>query len=556
MSFRFSKGSIAIIIVIIVVATVLATVSYQYSTSTADAIFKIASDDVRSNAEIQAGDLAAILINKLGGVSANLQVMADAPAVQNKDVQDAAPLFNSARESTSDFTSSYFWVDSNGKLLWADAFTNSTIAQQYRGDDRTFRDYYSKPKETLEPYYSAVVVSVDGVPRMYVSHPILGTVQEGVKEFKGVVVAAVDLDVLGRYLQSQLSSSKYQSTTGMIDKNGTILYSSDTSMIGKDIFGPEFQVLLPAELKDTFNNFLRRSLAGQAGSGDFSYRGNTSTIAYQPVLIQDNSFAVLYVVAPHQLAGNVFSLVEGQRTFTTILIAVVGAVAGGIALLVLVWNKRLSELVASKTEELRISAASVTSSNKQLEKLNRQLASANEQLVTANEQLQMNDKMQREFINIAAHELRTPTQAILGYSDLFEMQPETRDEAMKAVSRNAMRLERLTQDILDVSRIEGRALELNKEAFDISDVISVALQDAKRQVANGDIKFVYASPDNIMIEADKARITQVVSNLLNNAIKFTKKGTIKVSVERDLPGQIRVSVEDSGTGIHPEMQPR
>jgi signal transduction histidine kinase len=126
---------------------------------------------------------------------------------------------------------------------------------------------------------------------------------------------------------------------------------------------------------------------------------------------------------------------------------------------------------------------------------------------------------------------------------------------MRAVSRNALRLQRLTQDILDVSRIEGKALVLEKEKFAIAEVIRNALDDAKRQVANGDIKFVYDESEDITIEGDKARITQVVSNLLNNAIKFTKKGTITIRTEKDRD-RVKVSVIDEGTGIHEDIQPR
>ena len=148
------------------VAAVLSVISYQYSTYTADEIFEIASDDVRSNADIQSNDLANILVNKIESVRTNLEIMADSAAIQDHDVQAAVPLFASARESTSDFASSYFWMDRDGKLLWADAFTNKTIEQQYRGDDRSFREYYSDPRDTFAPYYSTVVESVDGVPRL------------------------------------------------------------------------------------------------------------------------------------------------------------------------------------------------------------------------------------------------------------------------------------------------------------------------------------------------------------------------------------------------------
>ncbi|TLY06684.1 MAG: HAMP domain-containing histidine kinase, partial [Thaumarchaeota archaeon] len=158
-------------------------------------------------------------------------------------------------------------------------------------------------------------------------------------------------------------------------------------------------------------------------------------------------------------------------------------------------------------------------------------------------------------INIAAHELRTPTQAIIGFSELFELRPEEREESMKAVARNATRLERLTNDILDVTKIEGKSLTLNKEKFNISEVVSAAVDDAKRQIANGDVRLIYQEPKEILVEGDKERITQVISNLLRNAIKFTKKGSIFVLSE-EKGNEVVVSVVDSGSGIDPEIQPR
>ena len=550
---RMPLQSIILVVVIAAAAAGLSFASYQYSNYVAGEIVTIASDDVRSNAEIQAHDLSNVLVNKMEAVITNLEIMSETTSVLNKDVRAAVPLFTSARDSTNDFASSYFWIDRDGTLVWADAFTNSTIEQQYNGDDRSFRDYYKVPSETLQPYYSTVIESVDGVPRLYISFPIIDSRSEvqvpGSSAFEGVVVAAMDLDDLGAFLQSQLSP-KYQSTTGLIDREGRILYTRDATNIGKDLFGEEIQSLLPIEIRDTFNNFLRESLKGQPGSGDLTYQGNTSTIAYQPVTIRGNDFAVLYITVPHQLAGHVSVLIDQHRTFNTILIAVIGAVATVTASLVLLWNRRLSDKVELRTSQLKTANESLIDSN-------RQLGKANEQLVQANKQLQLNEKMQREFINVAAHELRTPTQAILGYSDLFELEPDSRDEAMKAVSRNALRLERLTQDILDVSRIEGKALELNKEKFSIAEVIRPAIEDARKQLANGDIKFAYQNGEDVSVEGDKARITQVVSNLLNNAIKFTKKGIITVRTEKDTgAGHLIVSVIDDGEGIHQDIQPR
>src|ERR687895_142792 len=287
------------------------------------------------------------------------------------------------------------------------------------------------------------------------------------------------------------------------------------------------------KIRDRFNSFLRDSLRGDAGSGDIRIQGNTSTIAYQPVSFSGDNFAVVYIVAPHNIQGAVGALIDQQRDFNLIIIGSIGAVAVAIAFLILNWNRRLSGIVKSKTAELE---------------------QANLTLRGAIEQLKDHDKMQREFINVAAHELRTPTQAIIGYSELFYLRPDTREESIKAITRNAGRLESLTRDILDVTRIEGHRLELNKEGFDISEVVASAIDDTRRRVDYSNIKFEY-SPRKIVVQADRMRISQVVSNLLNNAAKFTKRGTVYISADTE-DGQIVVSVRDTGPGIDPEIMPK
>jgi signal transduction histidine kinase len=540
-SIKLSRNTRSILLLVLIgaIAFVLSIASYRYSAFTSEQIRKIAAQDMRSNAEIEAHDIANILNNKIDAVRNNLGLLSGLPTIQNQDVESSKKLFSDAQETTGNTTSSYFWLNRDGKLLWANAFDNQTIYDQYAGDDRSFRPYFSEPRDTLRAYFSSLIESVDGVPRLYLAHPIVLNTNENDNNstnriFNGVVVSAIDLNEFGQVLQSQLST-KYGSTLGMIDRNGMILYSSNATYIGKDIFGDEFQPVIPVEIRDTFNSFLRNSLEGTAGSGDVTFQGNTSTIAYEPVSFSGDNFAVVYIVVPHNIQGAVGSLIDQQRDFNLIVIGLIGAFAGGIAYLVLVWNRRLSGIVKSKTAELE---------------------QANKSLQEALEQLKDHDRMQREFINVAAHELRTPTQAIIGYSDLFYLRPESRELAIKAIARNAERLERLTHDILDVTRIEGHRLDLNKEKFDISEVVASAIEDTKRRVDdnNDSIKFQY-TPRKIVVEADRMRISQVVSNLLGNAVKFTKQGTVYISADSK-DGEAIVSVKDSGTGIDPEIVSR
>jgi two-component system, OmpR family, sensor histidine kinase VicK len=184
------------------------------------------------------------------------------------------------------------------------------------------------------------------------------------------------------------------------------------------------------------------------------------------------------------------------------------------------------------------------------------------------EQLKSHDKMQKEFINIASHEMKTPTQAIIGYADLIKKHPEKRDDMMQAISRNAVRLQRLTNDILDVTRIDSNTLNPHKELFNLDDLIANVIQDNVGYIEkeNLSVKLLYNIKRDIneplSVDADRDRIAQVISNLLNNAIKFTSKrmdGVIFVSAERKKNSnqeEVIVSIKDTGEGINPEIQPR
>jgi signal transduction histidine kinase len=177
------------------------------------------------------------------------------------------------------------------------------------------------------------------------------------------------------------------------------------------------------------------------------------------------------------------------------------------------------------------------------------------------EQLKLHDKMQKDFINIAAHELRTPIQPILGLTEalLLKSKDETAKELLEVVVRNAKRLRTLIENILDVTRIENQSLSLRKERFNINGIILNILEEYERRdnKRKNDLKIVFTSKDDFLVEADKGRVMQVISNLMNNAIKFTLKGTITVTTKKkEEKNEIIVSIKDTGSGIDPEIMPR
>jgi two-component system sensor histidine kinase VicK len=178
------------------------------------------------------------------------------------------------------------------------------------------------------------------------------------------------------------------------------------------------------------------------------------------------------------------------------------------------------------------------------------------------EQLKVHNKMQKEFINVAAHELRTPIQPILGLSEvLLSKEGDIRQyhDPISAIRRNAKRLQRLTEDILDVTRIESQTLELKKERVNINEKIRDVINDVKNQINNPDrLKIIFSEKIKpVYVETDKTRLYQVIANLITNAIKFTREGTITVSVDvNDINDELIVTVKDSGEGIHSDIIPR
>jgi two-component system, OmpR family, sensor histidine kinase VicK len=180
------------------------------------------------------------------------------------------------------------------------------------------------------------------------------------------------------------------------------------------------------------------------------------------------------------------------------------------------------------------------------------------------EELRKADRMQKEFISIAAHELKTPIQAILGMSSLLKYYPERTDQVIEVISRNAVRLQRLSANILDATRIESQTLKLAKERFNICDLIPTIIEDYREKIkdsTNDKVKLIYNdnSKNNnpIVVAADKERIIQVISNLLSNSIQFTSEGYISLNVVIDNnSNEVIVTVRDTGIGINPEIIPK
>jgi signal transduction histidine kinase len=187
------------------------------------------------------------------------------------------------------------------------------------------------------------------------------------------------------------------------------------------------------------------------------------------------------------------------------------------------------------------------------------LREANKNLLYSYQKLEEHDAMEKEFINLAAHELRTPSQSIVGYSEMLKVLPERNKQYEEAISRNAERLYSLVTNMLSIARIESQTMKLNKTIFDLNIKIDYVIKDISQQLElqrSNKVGIEFKPIGKINITADKEKIFQVFVNLLNNALKFTNQGTIIITAkQKEKTYQAVVMIKDSGPGIDPEIIP-
>ena len=566
---RLSRLNIAILVIIVVVGFLSSSLSYQYSSMTANKVEELASDNIRSNARITAFDLSRIfyhtvnpVVNKLGVLSSNLSEGFD-----NQSMNQI--LLKFAQDSTMDLTEGYYLFDKDGQILSWTGLDPKNLTT-FGSSDLMDEEFVRIPLETSLPYYSNVLNFHDSQPRLLISFPIfrggpeVGTGDSEISNSTtlsndhspvGVIVAAINLNTVGEMLQRDLSP-EVVSNVGFMDRDGVIVYAREPSLVGKNYLSPEFQSLVSEEIKSSYNAIINNSLRDRNGGVNDIELPNTDsivTMAYQPVRIGTEHLWTLYVSVPHSLATEVGVLIDQLSTFSTIVVITTACVAVFISFIVLSWNKRLDNAIRSRTGQLK--------------EINNSLGETNRRLAVANKQLKIHDKMQKEFINVAAHELRTPIMPILGEAQYIERQfmaskplVAVDNEQVESIMRNARRLVRLASDILDVTRIESKSLKLSKEPFDLDLIIHSVLEDTKNALRADEeranqVQLQYRSTGAILVHADKGRIYQVIYNLLANSVKFTQEGYIRVAVEKN-SHDIVLSVTDTGKGIDSDIMTR
>ena len=263
-----------------------------------------------------------------------------------------------------------------------------------------------------------------------------------------------------------------------------------------------------------------------------------------------------------------------ESFYTTIWVLIIGCLLGAVALgLANILVSR--EIGKRRTAELALTDANreledrIDERTKELENVNESLklvASEREDLLkkeqSARREAEIANRLRDEFMATVSHELKTPLNSILGWARMLKAGDLDEDQVKKALGtiiKNSETQNRLIEDLLDVARIISGKLVLEFEPIDPSELVHDAIQSVQplAQAKNIEItEAVETSAQALAMSGDRNRLTQVFSNLLTNAVKFTPEGgriEVRLSAEDE---RLNVSVKDNGVGIKPEFLPK
>jgi signal transduction histidine kinase len=472
-------------------------------------------------------------------------IMARLQAISNSDVlQQGDTSSNETKKVLQEIHTQIDTITPIDRLLILDNNDIVTVDVATKGEetfvgiDFSYREWVNLTKATRTAVFSNGFEGIDGKYKIAISYPIIDKISG---EYLGLVGTLIPtIPFFEHYGNIYDIKSQY---LAILDRNSVELTHPIKSFIGKPFFGSHIQE--STGHNKILNNFVQTVMSGNAAFEIYEFKNGQRLNTGHPVFIAGQPTYFVFVVTPTlAIFSSINEVISSDRIgkFSLLVGTTVAVVV--LILFLIKWSSNLNNEVRRRTREI---------------------SDYSKQLSLANEQLKIHDKTQKEFINLAAHELRTPIQPILALSEVLLLKRgniEEYRESLDIVNRNARRLKQLTEAIIDVTRIESHTLSLKREQFNINDVIKDVVQDFRSQ-AEGDNKGgsqtkIQFEPkeDIIFVEADKGRISQVISNLLGNAIKFTDgKGSVSILSEKK-DNQTIVSVKDTGRGIDPEIFPK
>ena len=454
-----------------------------------------------------------------------------AASLSGKDPESASAkeIMEVTKASIGQYTDTLVWLDQRGTLISAIGGGSQSLV----GSDMSDRRFYELPLATGQPSIVHSFRGVDGISSFAVAVPMSN---EG-DSFGGVLVALVPVtSIKASFLQSE----DLDRVLIVVANDGTILVHPSSELEGKNITGPEIGAALASDSRDDTLNNLRLMMQGRSGVADYDPAGGAPNLmAYESVAVRGMHTWAVAVLEPTSTIREPFlSVFEERQSFTIIATVLVAGISSVFIAFILLLNRQLFTTVGLQDTRIKSQLTEIRS---------------------AYDRLKEQDVIKDEFINIAAHELRTPVLPIvLSAETLADSLPE--DENVKIILRNANRITKLTNDILDVSRIESNTFKLQKQKTNLRRLIDEVIQDAQLRTLRQhgiDIVFEPKVPAEMEeLTIDKGRINQVLVNIVDNAINFTEAGAIRVIMEKDgeEPDLVRISIVDPGKGIDSTVQ--
>jgi signal transduction histidine kinase len=433
-------------------------------------------------------------------------------------------------------------------------------------------EWVNETRNTMSPQFSDGFVGADGQYRIAVTYPVIINSTSGSNYMGLVGVVIPTVDFLGYYGNIFDIESKYLS---VLDSRGVLLAHPIPSLIGKPFNGDYFQNI--SAHNKVLNNLISTVVfSGKPSSAIYDFVNGQRLTSGYPILLNGQTQYSAFIITPTStIYSKIDSIIATERLeMFSLIVGIIAAV-----MILIIFLSRMN----------RILDRGIRERTKELEEVNENISITNEKLESANEQLNVHDRIQKEFINTAAHELRTPIQPIIGITNLIKNKTKDNEQITEycdIVIRNASRLKKLAENILETSRIESNALRLEREHFELDRLILDVVKGYSNPLdKEKKVKFEFDGPNHqCTIYGDKVRIGQVVCNLIDNSIKFVSmdgygdkemaQGIISIKIEktkinkkRDSPindnngirGEgsfVTVSVRDNGRGIDKEIMPK
>lgn len=519
-----------ILVALIAISAVSIFLAYTSLQSTEVRLDLAQTQEIRKETTEQTSDAAADIGTNLDIINRRLETAASSPILlRGTDSEETRILLDATRVGMEQYTQRINYLDADGTLL----YTTETELLDQIGSDRSDTAYYVQTRDTNQPTLTGLFQTTDNKTGISVAVPVSASSGD---DFNGVLAAIIPTESIVKMIHERLPVTSGNQVF-IISTGGTILGHEEGAIVGKSIFD-EFGVQ-----NDVVNRNLQ--LMTESRSGVFEYTapdGQRRVAAYSPVTFSSVHAWSVLITTPSSQSDTFALVLSDQRIFTIVAIILIGTIAAIFMAFILTLNKRLHKTVQKQDVQIR---------------------SQLDDLQDAYERLTEQDKIKDEFINIAAHELRTPVLPIILSAEGLAEDIGTDNNKIEIILRNAKRINKLTNDILDVSRIKSNTFRLQRDNTNVKKLIEEAIQDVLFKMAENkspNLRITFESKlsgGNEEVMVDKGRLNQVLSNLLDNAVNFTDQGVITVTLQQGSdPGFVEVAVADTGKGIDPTVRPR